>query len=255
MGTIRKNLAKARAALARRVPYDPYANMSTKYKAEAEFWRTEIGRYESWYRGTLPVFYGTPSPRPEQRVAATTPPHEAILTWAELHQKPKYIEDLELPIDAFNGTRVLDVGAGPIPSGSVFQACELYCLDPLLDHYLQAGFPLHYYGDVRFVHGFAEKMPLADAMFDAVISVNALDHVDDFEAAAREIGRVLKPEGRLRIHLHYHSATANEPLELNDERVDSAFSWCPNFHKINESDAKFGGTAAQGEKYTLWSNF
>ena len=35
-------------------------------------------------------------------------------------------------------------------------------------------------------------MPFEDGFFDAVISVNAIDHVNDFAETAKEIKRVLK---------------------------------------------------------------
>lgn len=47
------------------------------------------------------------------------------------------------------------------------------------------------------VRGVAERLPFADACFDAVISIAVLEHVRDPFAAAAEVVRVLKPEGEL----------------------------------------------------------
>lgn len=99
-------------------------------------------------------------------------------------------------------------------------------------------------------------MPFPDNFFDAVISVNAIDHVDDFEQTSKEIERVLKPSGKIRLHIHYHKKTSTEPLELSDKIVGDAFSWCKNFRKVGESFQSRGYELInEDEKYVLWSNF
>jgi ubiquinone/menaquinone biosynthesis C-methylase UbiE len=121
---------------------------------------------------------------------------------------------------------------------------------------LRLGYPLHTYRTgTRFVHGHSEAMPIPDGFFDAVISVNALDHVDDFATTAREIGRVLRPGGRLRMHLHYHPANPVEPQQLDDRAVREAFAWCSGLEKIAESTENASSSAAPGQVFTLWSNF
>lgn len=217
---------------------------SQKYAGEERFWRQQVVRLLQWYEGELPLHYGTGSPDPSERVCHRTVEHSAILTWFNLHQKPKYLVDLQLAPNAFDGMRVLDVGCGPMPSAEAFENCERYCLDPLIPEYLKAGYPLHYYRTgTRFVHGYSEAMPFNDDFFDAIISVNAIDHVDDIHRTALEIGRVLKPRGLLRIHAHYHKVTRTEPLELNDDVMAKAFEWCSDFKKIHESDEKMGWKA------------
>lgn len=229
-----------------------------KYKEEREFWINLISNLILWYNGDIKERHQTSSPTNDQKIQCHTIEHSAILTWFELHQKPKYAVDLQMTSDilVFRGMKVLDVGSGPMPSAEVFEDCELYCLDPLLPDYIRAGYPLHYYREnTRFVHGYAENMFFKDDFFDAVISVNAIDHVDDIYLTAKEIGRVLKPNGMIRMHVHYHKKTIAEPLELNDRVMQKAFSWCTGFKKICEMDKKMGASASPGESYTLWSNF
>ena len=228
----------------------------TKYTAEEEFWNKEIENYIHWYRGELEMHYGTRSPLDDEKIVRHTEQLSAISTWFELHQKPKYLEDLRLSENAFSGMKVLDVGAGPMPSAETFENCELYCLDPLYPSYLRAGFPIHNYKrTTRFVCGYSEKIPVEEDYFDVVISVNAIDHVDNFRLTAQEIKRVLKKNGQLRLHAHYHPKTITEPLELNDQVMRDAFSWCKDFKKIYESTLKMGSEAEEGELYALWSNF
>lgn len=225
-----------------------------KYDCELEFWKQEIEKYILWYTGKIQEHYGVPSPKSGEKVDVGILAHNAILTWTELHQKKKYLSDLALPANAFSGMKVLDIGAGPIPSATVFHETEVYCLDPLIPEYMRAGFPFHY-TNAKLICARSEKIPCVDSYFDAVISANALDHVDDFLQTAKEIKRVLKPNGMVRLHLHYHEATRTEPIELNDGIVKSSFIFC-NLAKIAESETKMGHVLQDSsEKYVLWSNF
>ncbi len=238
----------------RRLAGRPTHSPTEKFDAESNFWTIEIGRIHEWYRGERSEHYRTPSPTSGQRVHHENPILAAILTWHRLHQMPKYAKDLKLDPDAFMGRRVLDVGSGPMPSGEVFRDCELFNLDPLFPRYLEAGWPLHIYREgSRFVHGYAERMPLETDSFDAVISVNAIDHVDDFDAAADEIRRTLKPGGDLVMHVHYHEPTPTEPLALSDAALMRAFRWCEGLRKCGESREKSSWVAPEGESYVLWS--
>jgi ubiquinone/menaquinone biosynthesis C-methylase UbiE len=54
-------------------------------------------------------------------------------------------------------------------------------------------------GRLRFVQGAAERLPLEDAEFDAVISVEAAQHFPDLAAFAAETARVLRPGGRVAV--------------------------------------------------------
>lgn len=229
-------------------------NKRTKYSAEIDFWQQEIQNYIRWYSAEIKEHYGTMSPEKHEKIDVGILSYSAILTWMACHQQKKYLQDLMLTEDAFDGMKVLDVGSGPMPSASAFRTAEIYCLDPLIPEYLRIGFPLHY-SNAKFIYGKSEEIPCENNYFDAVISINALDHVDDFSQATKEIARVLKPKGKVRLHLHYHKQTITEPIELNDEIVESYFAFC-NIRKINESNYKMGNILQNNsEKYVLWSNF
>jgi SAM-dependent methyltransferase len=88
------------------------------------------------------------------------------------------------------------------------------------------------------------------------VSVNAIDHIDDFAGGAEEIRRVLRPDGSFRMHVHYHEATETEPLELNDEVFLEHYGWVPGLRRIAESDSKDAGInrAGPGELYVVWGN-
>ena len=231
-------------------------NVNKKNSAEIRFWSEVLMDYIAWYDGNKSILYGEKSPSTIDKVIVSNKKDSAILTWEKIHQQNKYLEDLNLDRTAFEGMRILDIGSGPHPSARVFNNVELYCLEPLLPYYLIAGYPLHYYDNVKFVVATAENMPFSDYYFDAIISVNSLDHVNDFELVVSEIKRVLKKNGKIRMHLHYHSSTLEEPISLNDEKVSKSFSWCREFKKIKESKVKRGTTLkGNNEKYVLWSNW
>jgi ubiquinone/menaquinone biosynthesis C-methylase UbiE len=218
-----------------------------KYSAELDFWIDELDEYQKWYLGEKEI-WGVPIPREDEKVKKYDLKSNAILTYLK-HQQAKYLRELDLSPEAFRGQRILDIGAGPVPSATVFTGAEVYSLDPLLSQYVRAGFPLHFYDNVRFVNAPAEAIPVEDRFFDAVISVNAIDHVDDLAKTAREITRVLKPGGRFAMHVHYHKPTLNEPIEIDREIFISLFSCIQGLKQVEETSADIGGI------YALWRNF
>jgi SAM-dependent methyltransferase len=120
------------------------------------------------------------------------------------------------------------------------------------------GFPLEVWRRMGFHYHCApaESMPFTDHHFDGVVSVNAIDHVDDFARTAEEIRRILRPGGLFRMHVHYHDATTTEPIELNDDVFLEHYGWVPGLRRIATSDVKDCGLtqAGRGESYVLWGN-
>ena len=51
--------------------------------------------------------------------------------------------------------------------------------------------------DVLFVEGDAERLPFRDASFNAVLSVNAIEHLDDVPSALKEMKRVCRDGGKV----------------------------------------------------------
>jgi SAM-dependent methyltransferase len=233
----------------------PSETMLRKKSAELQFWREEVEHYRKWFRGELSPLYKTPSPEDHEKVKARNEKDASILTWHKLHQERKYLENLDLPPDAFKNMKLLEVGSGPMPSATCFRDCRLYCLEPLLPEYLQIGFPLHYYQNVTFIHAAAENIPIDDNFFDAVIAENSIDHVDNVVEAANEIGRVLKRGGLLRMHVHYHRPALCEPIDINDELFSKLFCWCTNLKKIKVSRYSHDYDLPDGQSFALWSNF
>lgn len=198
--------------------------LSKKQYSELLFWDEFMGLCIKWYQGTSKELYGHAPPSEEAKVTSYGLKENAIRTYMTIAIPNKYPDNLKLPADYFEGKRILDIGCGPLPSAINFTGCEVYGLDDLIDEYAKLGYPMNGYSQrLTCLKAGAENIPVDDDFFDAVISVNAIDHVKDFPAVAREITRVLKPDGIIRLYIHYHEPTACEPWCLNDEMVLTHF--------------------------------
>jgi SAM-dependent methyltransferase len=204
--------------------------------------------------------YGQPPPTADQMQPRLTIEASAAVATVEVSLN-RYPEALKIARDHFAGKRILDLGCGPYPLSIAFTDCEIVGLDPLVRQYESVGFPLSEFADrVTFVRGFAEDMPFASGSFDAVFSVNAIDHVDDFAAAAREISRVLKPGGIVRMQVHYHAPTRLEPNALDDGRILEHLGHL-GIAKVSDEQAVVSARDAgdkpretPGERFVVWAN-
>ena len=239
-----------------------------KYEAELDYWRGELNNLNLWFNEKSTDWWGIDPPDDSQKVVRSNLwQTNAVLTMHKL--RPTYYEELGLEADAFKGKRVLEVGCGPLVPIQQFSACERHGIDPLADLYMASGWPLFDY-DVKVVNGYGEALPYPDCYFDGVISVNALDHVDDFDKTISEIERVTRPGGQICIEVEYHEPTVTEPLRLNDNTVRQAFN-ATRLEKIAERGKaelfagivnRFGltsegisrrfGTLTNTERFALW---
>jgi len=198
----------------RRVPH----RIARKRHSELAWWKRELRYDVAWFNGEISL-YGLPPPSPDEKEIRGTLEASACATMLA-RRLDYYLEALDVARDHFAGKTILDIGCGPLPFAVGFEDCRIVALDPLVREYEAAGFPLADFANrITFVRGLAEDMPFPSGSFDAVISVNALDHVDDFGRTAAEITRVLKDDGILRVQLHYHSPTPLEPQRLDDDEV------------------------------------
>jgi ubiquinone/menaquinone biosynthesis C-methylase UbiE len=119
----------------------------------------------------------------------------------------------------YAGKRLLDVGCGP--RGSLewaHDAAERVGADPLADAYVRLNGGRH---AMRYVRARAEELPFGDASYDVVSSFNALDHVEDPDAAIAELRRVLRPGGTLLLIVEIdRGPTVTEPLTFDASIAD-----------------------------------
>ncbi len=100
------------------------------------------------------------------------------------------------------GGRVLEVAAAEaIHSCKLnLKGMESFVVEPSLAMLDRAKQRIAEYGArVTLIRGICETLPLADQTFDRVLIDSAMDHLANPELSAREMTRVLKPDGRLVI--------------------------------------------------------
>jgi SAM-dependent methyltransferase len=115
---------------------------------------------------------------------------------------------------------VVDIGCGPVASLQSVKAKMKFGIDILARSYQPLGILEH---DMIYLAAPAEDLPFVDESVDAIVSVNALNHVDDFEAAIEEIYRVLGNSGRVFLAFNLeHTPTIHQPIFLSRERVLAA---------------------------------
>jgi ubiquinone/menaquinone biosynthesis C-methylase UbiE len=167
----------------------------------------------------------------------------------------KYLKHLKLHPERFKNMKVLDVGCGPVPYALVFRDCEMYGVDPLISYYRDIGYPMHFdQREMRYIDSPIEAIPVEDDYFDAVISVNALDHVDDFYKASEEINRVLKPDGLLVFEIHSHEPRVGHPWKITTEMIQESFG-DRGITKVYENDYSFFYSEKdKDELLSVWSN-
>ncbi len=245
-----KRLRPVAVATLRRFTYALPMPLSRRLKRRAEtfFWKAELERYCRWYEGE--TLYGLAPPGPEVRVSGFSPETNAAMTFLHVYQEERYRDALHLDHTALAGRRVLDVGCGPFPSLLAFDDAERHGLDPLVDRYRAAGYPLKEWTRSGFAYhqAPAEQMPFPADHFDVVVSVNAIDHVDDFGLVVNEIRRVLRPGGEFRLQVNYHPPTVTEPVNIDDEVMRSHFTWATDLRKVRDEPHPF----EEGERLTLW---
>lgn len=116
---------------------------------------------------------------------------------------------------------ILDIGCGPLGSLDLFNAKMKIGLDPLAAKYFNFGIKKHH---MIYIAGLSERLPFSNNLFDAVVSVNSLDHIDNLKKTVSEIHRVLKKHGEILFEINYQNrATIIEPIILRDGIIKKLF--------------------------------
>ena len=114
--------------------------------------------------------------------------HPLVMAIAGTRVKHRFDERLRTELAP--GARVLDAGAGEAVYRVLLEQCDYVAMDTTV------GDENWNYSAVDVV-GSVEDIPLVDGSFDAVLSIQVLEHVAKPQLAMREMFRVLKPGGRL----------------------------------------------------------
>ncbi|HSS05095.1 MAG TPA: class I SAM-dependent methyltransferase [Solirubrobacterales bacterium] len=145
-------------------------------------------------------------------------------TLGNAHYEQFYTEQFGLSRSDYENKRVLDIGCGPRGSLEWAEgALERVGLDPLVGQYRKLGIDSH---GMKYVEAGAEQIPFPDEHFDVVAAFNALDHVDDADAAVHEISRITKSGGiGLVIVEVNHRPRPTEPQTLEWEFLERFSGW------------------------------
>lgn len=121
--------------------------------------------------------------------------------WSGVYRRPA----ADIAAAAPPGAELLDVGTGPgrllVELARRRADLRLTGLDVSRDMVAHAGRNLApFQGRAVAVEGDVAHLPFPDDSFDVVVSSLSTHHWPDVEAGAAELGRVLRPGGRLRIY-------------------------------------------------------
>jgi SAM-dependent methyltransferase len=126
----------------------------------------------------------------------------------DMFRMREHLAVVEMPIDALDGLRILEVGPGAGGHSALFasRGARMTSIDVTWDRAVatQRKFNL-LNGDAgtgSAGQGDAESLPFADDTFDIVYSNGVLHHTHDTERAVNEVFRVLRPGGRAVIMLY-----------------------------------------------------
>ena len=113
---------------------------------------------------------------------------------------PDVVEQRRLTREALAvqaGERVLDIGSGPglLAAELADEGADVLGVDPSESMLAMA----RRRGTARFEPGDALSLPVADASFDAAVTTQVLEYVEDVAGALREAHRALRPGGRLLV--------------------------------------------------------
>jgi len=87
-------------------------------------------------------------------------------------------------------------------------------------------------GGVKFVLGDIYKLPFKDESFDAVVTFDVLEHLDDLQSALSEVKRVLKPGGVFHSAIPYEGSLCNIEGWMTHLGWKSKVIYCGHVHNF-----------------------
>jgi SAM-dependent methyltransferase len=144
---------------------------------------------------------------------SASPPTRFELQACSIDSALRYSRAIELLRDVYRpDMSILELGSGSAGLAEFLQH-EITGVDPAFDRTETRAVE-----NLRQVSGTADKIPFDDGTFDAVVSLDMMEHLsrDQRVTALREMLRVTKPEGRLIVAFPAGSAAARADRKLNN---------------------------------------
>lgn len=159
--------------------------------------------------------------------------HKSLSTYSLLNALPvlNYLST-QTGIAELKNVKVLDVGGGTGHTFASFfqfpETIDYFLLDPNLrllhDQFLRI-YPKLSFLEMAHILANAENLPIKDNSFDVVLSLSAVDHLDDYKKFIYESHRVLKPGGKFLISSHLDIPPANIEKTNFIDKVFSTTIW------------------------------
>jgi Methyltransferase domain len=139
-------------------------------------------------------------------------------------QVGRVLAEAALGPESLVGKVTVEVGPGPLGFPDACPSRVSLGVDPLADSYAEHGLLLPG-SPAIYLSAPAERIPLLSASADVVLARNTLDYVDDPHRALHELGRILRPGGRLILMFDVgHEPSETQPNALTVERVMAALN-------------------------------
>lgn len=145
--------------------------------------------------------------------------------------------------------KVLDIGCGVVPLCNYvsLKDHEVIALDPIksdIDFLVKNDMNRFHNSDVKYMHGYGEKLPFEDNSFDVVYSVSVMEHIASGNdlIVLSEMLRVLKVGGRLIITtdvmpedgMNYRKYT----YPFTSNTLSTIFDFLGHYENIDEKEKK-----------------
>lgn len=159
--------------------------------------------------------------------------HKSLSVYTALNSAPvnNYLS-FKSGIGFMKNVKVLDVGGGTGHTHCSFfqfpESIDYYLLDPnvrLLHDQLIRFYPKLTYLPMGHIIGNAESLPIKDKSFNVVLSISAIDHLNDYEKFISEAHRVLKDDGIILISSHLDIPSSKKDRTQNKSKVFSFSFW------------------------------
>lgn len=128
-----------------------------------------------------------------------------------------------------SGKKVLEIGCGEGERTKLFyNHCKVVGVD------IENKINIEHQGGFEFVNADAVKLPFQDCLFDAVVSFDTIEHIDDDVRSVKEAFRVCKNEGYFIIGTPNRLRFSNRLMKLIGKKITYPYQLGPDVIHLRE---------------------